>query len=310
MAMNLFLTAALTAAIAGQNFYCADIKRQEDYAIVVQQQEEAARLKAEQEKQAQEAKKAEEEKKSAIKNALKPYQVEQNSKLVGYNEAKSWWFKRNSAHQPPTAQMDIAIQNYDAHYLGDVSSKVIYLTFDEGYENGCSSKILDILKANNVKAAFFVTKSYIDSEPELVKRMAEEGHIVGNHSTTHPDMTTLSDAQIKQEIEGCANAYKNLTGKDMPKFFRPPAGVYSIRTLEKTKELGYKTIFWSFAYKDWVTTEQPGAEAAYQNVMTNYHNGSVMLLHAVSESNTQALDRIIKSLKEQGYTFKSLEELP
>ena len=140
--------------------------------------------------------------------------------------------------------------------------------------------------------------------------MAEEGHIVGNHSTTHPDMTTLSDAQIKQEIEGCANAYKNLTGKDMPKFFRPPAGAYSIRTLEKTKELGYKTIFWSFAYKDWVTTEQPGAEAAYQNVMTNYHNGSIMLLHAVSESNTQALDRIIKSLKEQGYTFKSLEELP
>ena len=239
-----------------------------------------------------------------------PPQPEQNSPLVGYNDSKSWWFKRNTEKVPPSAQGDINVSQYGAYYLGDVSRKVIYLTFDEGYENGCTSEILDILKDNDVKAAFFVTKSYIESEPELVKRMVAEGHIVGNHSVTHPQMSSLTDEEIENEILGCAQYFKEVTGEDMPPFFRPPEGEYSIRTLEKTHELGYKTIFWSFAYKDWLVDDQPGAQAAYDWVMDYTHNGCITLLHAVSTSNTQALDRILKDLKAEGYVFETLYDLP
>lgn len=246
---------------------------------------------------------------AAIK-ALMPYEPEKNNPSVGYNDKKSWWFVRNDTKTPPSAQKDINISQYGAYYLGDVSKKVIYLTFDEGYENGCTPKILDVLKENDVPAAFFVTKSYIKSDADLVKRMVAEGHVVGNHSVTHPDMTTKSDSEIADEINGCSDYFKEVTGQEMPHFFRPPEGAYSIRTLEKTKELGYKTIFWSFAYKDWLVDAQPGKQAAYDNVMKYSHNGCIMLLHAVSQSNTEALDSIIKDLKAQGYTFKSLYDLP
>ena len=241
---------------------------------------------------------------------LMPPQPQENSALVGYNDRKSWWFSRNKTNMPPSAQYDINISQYGAYYLGDVSKPVIYLTFDEGYENGCTEQILDTLKKNDVKAAFFVTESYIKSEPELVKRMVDEGHVVGNHSSTHPDFTTISDEAIAEEINSCAEAFKELTGKEMPKFFRPPEGVYSIRTLQKTDELGYKTIFWSLAYRDWVTDDQPGKEAAYESVVGYVHNGCIPLLHAVSQSNADALDSVLKNLKEQGYEFKSLYDLP
>ncbi len=239
-----------------------------------------------------------------------PPQPSENSSLVGYNDSKSWWFNRNDTKTPPSAQQDINISQYGAYYLGDVSRKVIYLTFDEGYENGCTSEILDVLKDNDVKAAFFVTKSYIKSEPELVRRMVDEGHVVGNHSVTHPQMSTLSDDEIEDEIVGCAEYFKEVTGEDMPPFFRPPEGEYSIRTLEKTQELGYKTIFWSFAYKDWLVDDQPGEQAAYDWVMNYTHNGCITLLHAVSTSNTKALDRILKDMKADGFVFESLYDLP
>lgn len=239
-----------------------------------------------------------------------PPMPSENSSLVGYNDRKSWWFKRNSDHLPPSAQNDINISQYDAYYLGDTQSKVIYLTFDEGYENGYTEKILDVLKENNVKAAFFVTKTYIESCPQLVQRMVDEGHVVGNHSVTHRDFTTLSDKEIVEELEGCAEAFQALTGQQMPPFVRPPEGVYSIRTLEKTQQAGYKTIFWSFAYQDWDTKKQPGKQGAYDMVMNHYHNGSIMLLHAVSQSNTEALPDIIESLRQKGYLFQTLYELP
>ena len=239
-----------------------------------------------------------------------PPQPQQNNAAVGYHDRKSWWFKRNSENMPPSAQQDIAIDKYDAYYLGDTQRKTIYLTFDEGYENGYSEKILDILKENDVKAAFFVTKSYIRDNTELIKRMVAEGHVVGNHSVTHPDMTKLTDEQIASEIQECAAYFKEVTGQEMPHFFRPPEGVYSIHSLEQTQAQGYKTIFWSFAYGDWDVNNQPGKQAAYDIVMNNYHNGSIMLLHAVSQSNTEALPDIIKSLREKGYTFMSLEDLP
>ena len=242
--------------------------------------------------------------------SLMPPTPDANNPLVGENDKKSWWFKRNANNLPPSAQQDINISQYGAYYLGDVSRKVIYLTFDEGYENGYSSQILDTLKANDVKAAFFVTKDYIKSQPELVKRMVSEGHVVGNHTVNHPDLTTLDDKQIQAEITGCADYFKEVTEKDMPPFFRPPEGTYSIHTLQQTQELGYKTIFWSFAYKDWVVDDQPGAQASHDNVMKYSHNGAIMLLHAVSKSNTEALDSIIKDLKAEGYTFESLYDLP
>ncbi len=239
-----------------------------------------------------------------------PPQPQQNNPSVGYYDRKSWWFKRNTENTPPSAQQDIAISKYDAYYLGDTQKKTIYLTFDEGYENGYSEKILDVLKQYDVKATFFVTKSYIRDNTELIKRMVAEGHIVGNHSVTHPDMTKLTKEQIAKEITECAEYFKEVTGKDMPHFFRPPEGVYSIHSLEQTQALGYKTIFWSFAYGDWDVNNQPGKQGAYDMVMQNYHNGSIMLLHAVSQSNTEALPDIIESLREKGYTFMSLEDLP
>ena len=225
--------------------------------------------------------------------------------------ADNWGLSFQTEGAAPVGNADAAyLAQYDAYYLGDTTQKVIYLTFDEGYENGYTSKILDILKANDVKAAFFVTKSYMEDQPELVKRMVVEGHIVGNHSVSHPNMSDLSNEQILAELNGCAAYYKELTGQEMPKYFRPPEGVYSIRSLKQTKAAGYKTIFWSFAYNDWDPKNQPGTKAAYDMVMNNYHNGSIMLLHAVSQSNTEALDQMLKDLKAKGYVFQTLDQLP
>lgn len=238
-----------------------------------------------------------------------PAQPQQNAAGVGEWDAKSWWFMRNKQHLPPSAQQEIAIGNYDAWYLGDTQHKVIYLTFDEGYENGYTPVVLDILKENDVHAAFFVTESYIWDQPDLVRRMEAEGHIVGNHSSTHPNMSKLSDTYIQQELQNCASAYEQVVGKPMPRYFRPPEGAYSIHSLQQTQANGYKTIFWSFAYGDWDPNKQPGRDAAYQMVMDNYHNGCIMLLHAVSQSNTEALDDMIKSLKAEGYVFLSLDDL-
>lgn len=239
-----------------------------------------------------------------------PLQPDATIDGVGFNDQKSWWFKRNSEHIPPTAQQEINIRQYDAYYIGDTSEKIIYLTFDEGYEAGYTAQILDVLKENEVEAMFFVTGHYLKSQPELVKRMADEGHLVGNHSYDHLDHTAVSDDEMVEDIESCQRLITETIGYEMPKFFRPPAGTYSIRTLEKAQELGYKTIFWSFAYKDWDTSAQPTVDEAYNMVMENYHNGCIMLLHAVSEANTNALDSMIKSLKNEGYEFRSLMELP
>jgi len=229
---------------------------------------------------------------------------------VGYSDSKSWWFNRVDTGLPPTAQRDISILDYDAYYVGDTSRKVIYLTFDEGYEMGFTPSILDTLAENDVKAGFFVTKDFLVSQEELVKRMVKEGHVVGNHSTTHPMFSELSNEEIQKELEDCADYFFAITGEEMAPFFRPPAGEYSIRVLEQVKASGYKTIFWSFAYKDWLTDAQPGTKAAYDMVMTYSHNGCIMLLHAVSESNTLALDDMLKSFKSQGYSFESLYDLP
>lgn len=235
-------------------------------------------------------------------------QISVNEEL--YGKKMSWYFIRNTNHQPPFVQRNFDIRLFDAYYLGGVQQKEIYLTFDEGYENGYTTIILDVLKEKGVKATFFLLKSYIEKNPDLVKRMISEGHLACNHTANHRSMPEMTDDQIKFEIEDNENLFKNITGIGMSKYLRPPMGEYSCRTLALTKHLGYKTIFWSFAYKDWITTEQPGKEFAYETVMDNLHNGAIILLHAVSQSNAEALSAIIDSTQRYGYRFKTLEDLP
>ena len=226
------------------------------------------------------------------------------------NEKKGWGLKRNSNHQQPEMSSSTSklLARYGAYWVGKPDEKVVYLTFDEGYENGYTPKILDILKANNVKAAFFVTGHYLKSQPDLVKRMVEEGHIVGNHTDTHPSLPDVSDEPIKKELQAVEESYASITGRRDMKYLRPPQGEYSERTLALTRELGYHNIFWSMAFVDWVPMPG-GPEEAYQSVMDNLHNGALILLHAVSKDNTEALDRILKDIKAQGYTFKTLDDL-
>jgi len=226
------------------------------------------------------------------------------------NTLYGWGVRVLPNHQTPeiTPKAMELIKKYDAIFVGDTTKKVVYLTFDEGYEAGYTPKILDILKENNVKAAFFVTGPYVKEHADLVKRMVEEGHIVGNHTVNHSSLPTLSDEKVKEEITKLGDMFKELTGKKM-KYFRPPKGEYSERTLYLTKSLGYRTVFWSLAMADW----QPlpgGPEESYNTVIRRLHPGAVILLHAVSKDNVIALDRIIKSVKAEGYEFKTLDDIP
>ncbi|PKM49454.1 MAG: hypothetical protein CVV02_16055 [Firmicutes bacterium HGW-Firmicutes-7] len=226
------------------------------------------------------------------------------------NKGLSWSFKRNSTHTPVIGyNQGIELDKYDAHYKVDTEEKVIYLTFDEGYENGYTATILDILLENDVQAAFFVTKPYIESSTDLSIRMKEEGHIVANHSVTHSSFPELSNDQIKEELEQTAQAFYDATGYNMDLFFRTPSGNFSERVLNEVRNQGYSSIFWSLAYVDWDVNKQPGAEYVYNHIMENYHPGGIFLLHAVSQSNTEALDRVLKALKQEGYRFGSLYEL-
>ncbi|MGS0763888.1 delta-lactam-biosynthetic de-N-acetylase [Syntrophomonas curvata] len=217
----------------------------------------------------------------------------------------SWYFRPNSEHQPPSVSEDIRIMlaNNDAFYVLPNKDNKIYLTFDEGYENGYTAQILDILKANNVRAAFFITGHYLKSQPELVTRMKNEGHLVCNHTLNHPDLSTVSQEKLEQETSSLDNNFRDLTGQEMDKYLRPPMGNYSPASLGYAREMGYHTVFWSMAFKDWDVNNQPGAEYSYQHVINNIHPGAVILLHAVSQSNTEALDGIIKDLTAQGYVF-------
>lgn len=200
---------------------------------------------------------------------------------------------------------------YNTFYIGDTSKKELYLTFDEGYENGNTNRILSILKANNVPAAFFVVKPYIEDNPQIIQRMVNEGHLVCNHSSHHPSMASIKDeTKFSSEFKEVEESFKEVTGKEMPKYFRPPMGKYSEESLSRTEALGYKTIFWSFAYKDWLVNEQPTPSFGKNKILSRCSNGTIILLHAVSNTNTEILDDVIKTLKADGYEFKSLDQLP
>lgn len=227
------------------------------------------------------------------------------------NKKKAWYFMRNKEHKKVTgAQEAETLAKYDAYYLNaKTKEKVIYLTFDCGYENGYTEKILDILKGHDAKAMFFVTKSYIKSNKDIVIRMKEEGHMVGNHTCTHPSLPDKNIEKVKSEILDCASYMKQETGYEMDSYIRPPMGEYSNRTLKITKDLGYKTIFWSMAYLDYDVNKQPGKAYVIKHFKENYHKGAIPLIHNVSSSNAQALDDVLTFLESKKYRFGTLDEL-
>jgi peptidoglycan-N-acetylmuramic acid deacetylase len=227
-----------------------------------------------------------------------------------YGQKRCWGIKRQPDNQTPNADpgADKVIEKYNGKYVGDVNKKIIYLTFDEGYENGYTAKILDTLRDNNVKAAFFITGPYLNEHQDLVRRMVEEGHTIGNHTIHHPSLPEKKDSEIEEEVLGLERAFTEKFGAKM-KFLRPPKGEYSERSLSITSKLGYCNLFWSFAYDDWHRDKIRGPEYAYKIVMKNLHNGEIMLLHAVSKDNADALDMIIKGTIANGYEFGDVESL-
>ena len=225
------------------------------------------------------------------------------------NKKICWGIKRGENHKQPDlgkANLQLINENGDIA-IGNPEDKYVYLTFDNGYEAGYTAKILDILKENNVKAAFFITAHYLNTAPELVERMINEGHIVGNHTVNHPSMPDIDNNKLKEEVMSLHTTVYEKFGYEM-KYLRPPKGEYSQRTLSITKSLGYTTVMWSFAYDDWDENKQGREEYAKEKILSNLHNGAVILLHANSKDNSNILGDIIKKIKEQGYEFKTLNE--
>ena len=226
-------------------------------------------------------------------------------------ETGSWGLSFRQEGTAPIGNADAAhLARYDGAYLGNTQEKVLYLTFDAGYENGSTAKILDTLKAHQVPAAFFLVGNYIEKNADLVRRMAAEGHIVANHTMHHPDMSKLSDkAAFSKELTDLEKLYKETTDQDMPRYYRPPQGLYSEENLKMAKELGYKTVFWSLAYVDWNNDAQPTAQEAFRKLLPRTHNGAVVLLHSTSRTNAEILDELLTKWKDMGYRFGTLEEL-
>jgi len=226
-------------------------------------------------------------------------------------ETGSWGLSFRTEGSAPIGSAGVdQLKQYDAAYLGNTSDKVIYLTFDAGYENGCTAKILDVLKQHDVKAAFFLVGNYIERNADLVRRMAAEGHIVANHTMHHYDMSKLGEkAAFSKELTDLETLYFDCTGQEMPKFYRPPQGIYSEENLRMAKELGYKTVFWSLAYVDWNNDAQPSKEQAFSKLLPRIHNGAVVLLHSTSRTNAEILDELLTKWEEMGYRFASIEEL-
>lgn len=223
----------------------------------------------------------------------------------------SWGLSFQKQGQAPIGNASRqALAQHDAAFLGDETQPIIYLTFDAGYESGQTEKILDTLKAHKVPAAFFLVGNYLETQPGLVCRMVQEGHIVGNHTYHHYDMSKIADmATFSKELQDTEAKFKEITGVDMPKFYRPPQGIYSEENLKMAKELGYKTVFWSLAYVDWYKDKQPTPSEAFSKLIPRIHNGAVVLLHSTSQTNAEILDQLLTKWEELGYRFGSLEGL-
>ena len=223
----------------------------------------------------------------------------------------SWGLSFQTEGETPVASASqTVLSQYNAAFVGNTEEPVLYLTFDAGYENGYTASILDTLQKHNVKAAFFLVGNYLQKNGDLVRRMVEEGHIVGNHTMTHPDMSAITDkAAFEKELAGPEALFQELTGKEMPRFYRPPRGVYSEENLKMAQELGYHTVFWSLAYKDWENNKQPTAEYAMGKLIPRTHNGAVILLHSTSKTNAQVLDELLNQWEALGYRFETIDKL-
>ncbi len=242
----------------------------------------------------------------------------QSSSLPAAGEAAvavstdNWGLSFPTEGQSPVGNATVEeLAQYNAYYLGDTSQKVIYLTFDCGYENGYTASILDTLKKHNAPAAFFVVGNMIESAPDLIRRMVAEGHIVGNHTYHHPDMSSISDqAAFQKELESLEALFQETTGQTMSKYYRPPQGKYNVENLRQAKALGYKTILWSLAYVDWYVDDQPTPEQAYSKLLPRIHDGAIVLLHSTSRTNAEILDELLTKWEEMGFSFASLDQLP
>lgn len=220
-----------------------------------------------------------------------------------------WGLSFQSEGAPPVANASQEyLRNFDALYVGDANKKEIYVTFDAGFENGNTERILDALKKHGVKATFFLVGNYFETQPELVKRMAEEGHTIGNHTYSHPDMSKIGDIQSFQtELQKNESLYRDILGSEMPKLYRPPQGKFCEENLKMAQQLGYSTVFWSLAYVDWYTDDQPTPEQAFSKLLPRIHPGAVVLLHSTSSTNAEILDELLTKWEETGYSFGDLE---
>ncbi len=222
-----------------------------------------------------------------------------------------WGLSFQTEGAPPVGNATVQeLAALNTHYIGDTAQKRIYLTFDAGFENGYTPAILDALKKHQVPAAFFVVGHYLESAPELVSRMAQEGHLVANHTYSHPDMSAIGARDtFVGELTRVESAYREITGQEMPKIYRPPQGKYSKENLQLAKEAGYHTFFWSLAYVDWYTDRQPTKEQAFDKLLGRIHPGAIVLLHSTSATNAEILDELLTKWKEMGYSFGTLTEL-
>ena len=238
-------------------------------------------------------------------------QIPRSQKTSSAAKSTGWGLSFQEEGKRPAGNASIDdLKQYNAYYASDTDQKIIYLTFDAGYENGNTPAILDALKKHQAPAVFFVVGNFIKDNPDLIRRILADDHIIGNHTMTHPDLPQISSMDaFQKELQDVEELYTSLTGEAMTKFYRPPRGIYNTENLSMAKELGYSTFFWSLAYVDWIQDQQPSREEAFQKLLTRIHPGAIVLLHNTSSTNAEILDELLTKWEEMGYEFHSLKEL-
>jgi len=238
-------------------------------------------------------------------------QIPRSQKTSSAAQSTGWGLSFQEEGKRPAGNASIDdLKQYNAYYASDTDQKIIYLTFDAGYENGNTPAILDALKKHQAPAVFFVVGNFIKDNPDLIRRILADDHIIGNHTMTHPDLPQISSMDaFQKELQDVEELYTSLTGEAMTKFYRPPRGIYNTENLSMAKELGYSTFFWSLAYVDWIQDQQPSREEAFQKLLTRIHPGAIVLLHNTSSTNAEILDELLTKWEEMGYEFHSLKEL-
>lgn len=238
-------------------------------------------------------------------------QIPRSQETSSAAQSTGWGLSFQEEGKRPAGNASIDdLKQYNAYYASDTNQKIIYLTFDAGYENGNTPAILDALKKHQAPAVFFVVGNFIKDNPDLIRRILADDHIIGNHTMTHPDLPQISSMDaFQKELQDVEELYTSLTGEAMTKFYRPPRGIYNTENLSMAKELGYSTFFWSLAYVDWIQDQQPSREEAFQKLLTRIHPGAIVLLHNTSSTNAEILDELLTKWEEMGYEFHSLKEL-